>query len=226
MYGSWNTGKMKHNKIKIFITIAILLIIFFSLFFLLQIAKQGKTMQQYPGSITNQESTNSTVPPYPNLVPITDKELPIPPGGWILGNNDKYTVLFPSTLQPATLAVVGGGTNTILYPVAQSGQHYPEFTIEASPTDPNDSIEDRITTIKSIPPFNLSVVQTTYRGLPATQVSEVIPNPVGHNRLNKTFLFFTDNGYTYVVDFAYIQDQNAAKNEQMLLQITNSLTLK
>ena len=212
---------MRRFSLKILIP-AILVLIFVVLLFLKLIIG--------PGTKHNNQKTiisPSVFPPYPNLITIRDTNLPTPPSGWTLGNNDKYTVTFPDSLAPTTIAVEGGGTNTIFNPVGITDQTYPEFTIEDSPVDPASTIQDRIEQIKRLTPDSFTQTQTTFRGLPTTQVSEILPvKDAQGNYLQKTFLFFNDKGYLYIVDFAYFDDQHATNNQQMFLQMLNSITLK
>lgn len=217
------------NKFKKGILFAVVIIIVIICFILVRFGLENDDQAERKklSTLNNLfENISSTpIPTYPQLNPIADNTLPVPPGGWVVGDNALYTIDFPPTWNPTVTSVGNGGTNVVIQP--ENSKYFPRINIESAPTDPNNPIEKRIKRLKGFIPFNYSEYNTSFRGVPVLQISEILPiGDMDRNPAHKTYLFFNRGDISYVVTYTYFQDKNAETNKVVLLQILNSIKFK
>lgn len=148
---------------------------------------------------------------------------------WITGDNKLYTISFPSDWKPEANYVLNGGTAVTLKPaILPTGNLLPSMHIEATPSDPANPLSERI---KFLSPLKLTQSDISFQGIPTVRLSGMLPfKPLPENPnqslIHKEYTFFEKSNNTYIITFAYYQDSEASKNEQLYKAMLDSIKFK
>ncbi|HVZ67587.1 MAG TPA: hypothetical protein VG917_05010 [Patescibacteria group bacterium] len=124
-----------------------------------------------------------------------------------------YAISYPSTWKTNEIPVVGGGTIThFAFPSANGSEGFPRVDIQAVPITNNSTSSQQAMTNLTF--LNLKRDTVDFHGVNADRLGGELPflfqsgNPPVNKKVNKTFLFFDNAGYRYIVDYAYYVDDN------------------
>lgn len=139
-----------------------------------------------------------------------------------------FSFQYPSSWKPQLFNIIGGGDGVTIRPAtATATDYYPRLHIEASPVTEEGSMEKRLELLSRLKFEKIDTVFLTYD---AVKLSGRLPfldkdrkplNPP----IRKTYLFFENAGYLYIISYAYFEDDKAEEKEQFFANILDTLTL-
>lgn len=195
-----------------------------------KVANEGNT-----GTVSNTfppgNSSPTTIPKPPLLIPQGSV-----PSTWIREEDPEYAVAYPPSWHSWLLSAPGTTLYIAVVPKTATDEDiFPRLDIMFY-SSRNTSIQTLLNQETSI--YNkysttgsLRQMSITFQGISATQLTGIIKgsayiqgNPQ-HKDVIKTFIFFQKGKTTYVVDDAYYNDDQAAQNKQLLLQILATMNV-
>lgn len=139
-----------------------------------------------------------------------------------------FTFQYPASWKPQLYNILGGGNGITIRPAnATSTEYYPRLHIEAVPVTAEGSMAKRLDLLSRL---RLERTNTTFQSYDAVKLSGRLPfldkdrkplNPP----IRKTYLFFENAGYLYIISYAYFEDDQAVEKEQFFANILDTLTL-
>ncbi|HVT00980.1 MAG TPA: hypothetical protein VHE53_01960 [Patescibacteria group bacterium] len=167
-----------------------------------------------------------TIPVTPGVAPFSSTILVLTP----YDKSKNYTISYPSSWETKNQAVVGGGNLThFTYPAANGSEDFPRVDIQVTPiTSSTVSIQDMINNLSSA---GLNHDTVNFHGVNVDRLTGVLPFTFKTNtgqelKANKTFLIFDNNGYRYLIDYAYYLDGNQANSLEAINKTLDTLKFK
>ena len=188
--------------------------------------------KQKSASQTQENSNNSILVTSPALTASENaiQKATIPNyGQWVSGSFAYNNINYPSTWQQETNNILSGGSTVTLLPShLTNGDLLPRVHIEVSPLDPKNPIS-RI--IESLAPLGLTKTTTSFHGISAVKLSGQIPfKPLPENPnqsyIYKNYLLLEKSNNKYIITYAYYEDANQSKNEQLIKLMLDSFQFK
>lgn len=139
-----------------------------------------------------------------------------------------FSFQYPSDWKPQLFNIIGGGSGVTIRPAnATATDYYPRLHIESSPVTPEASMDKRLELLSRL---KFEQTDTTFQAHNAVKLSGRLPfldkdkkplNPP----IRKTYVFFENEGYLYIISYAYFEDNMAQEKEQFFQNILDTLTL-
>lgn len=139
-----------------------------------------------------------------------------------------FTFQYPTAWKPQLYNILGGGNGITIRPAnVTATDYYPRLHIEASPVTAEGSMEKRLDLLSRL---RLERTNTTFQSYDAVKLSGRLPfldkdkkplNPP----IRKTYLFFENAGFLYIISYAYFEDDKAEEKEQFFSNILDTVTL-
>ncbi len=137
-----------------------------------------------------------------------------------------FTFQYPDGWRTQLYTLRGGGDGVSITP-GSTQEAFPRFHIEAGPIQEGDSLQERVDRLST----NLDVErsETTVLGHSAIKLTGILPiQPNGttvKKPVLKSYIFFENAGYLYIITYAYYEGDKEAEKEQFFQNILDSVTL-
>lgn len=147
--------------------------------------------------------------------------------GLITHTTSGYSISYPSDWSSQDNTVSGGGSSFVLLPYNRpSDVDFPRLTVEETPLRSADLLNQKISQLQNL--YTLTRSTVNFQNISSTELDGILRlqwlsgNPQ-QKPVHKTILFFNQGNSTYVIEYAYFEDDQAQNNLTMINQIINSL---
>ena len=203
-----------HKKIYSIIAAIILILIILFLFF----ANMNKNNAN-PSNILTPTITSALMQPSPTKIDIDN---------FPRASIDNISYAYPNNWQIITQNILGGGNNIEYVNSSSRDTHQPELTIQVVPQNSTQPIDQLAANVKTT--FNLTSINTTFRGIPAIQVDgninlQTMDEKI-HYTIYKKFIYFTYKNNVYVIIYSYQILPNQTYNKTYFENLLAGLQLQ
>ena len=135
-----------------------------------------------------------------------------------------YKISYPSSWTQGNRIVVGGGSLDSF--ISNSQDEFPRVDIQVTPVTSSSASIDTLT--KNFILLGFQKDTTTFHGKEATRLVGTLnlstkgQDPSITEKVNKVFLFLINNGYTYIIDYAYLADGTEQSSLNQINKILDS----